>query len=273
MTIFVFFVIAPIISIAIGTLIVQNVILPHFQDIADTKPASKIDNSINNNESNENIIKEKDDKENDVEDLNKLELTINGFNLYNIQIGSFSKIENAQALIKELREKGLGGYIVKINDYKVFCGTYLDREVCDKVLTDIRKFYTDAFVNTITVDNFTTIYDNNEQEVADTIDEIIKIFKKSFDEETSLWYYALKNNDLENIIETIKINNDQINNLLNDIKKDITNPDLVKIIDSISVQVKEREEILQSLNSNKELVQDSYNKYYKLLFDFIKLFK
>lgn len=273
MTIFVFFVIAPIISIAIGILIVQNVILPHFQDIADNKLASKVDNSINNNEINENTTKEKDNKENDVENLNELKLIINGFNLYNIQIGSFSKIENAQALIKELKEKGLSGYIVKINDYKVFCGTYLDREVCDKVLTDIRKFYTDAFVNTITIDNFIIKYDNSEQEFADMVDKIFEIFKKSFDEETSLWYYAIENNDLQEIIETIKTNNDKIDNLLNDMKKDITNPDFKETLDNIRVQAKAREEILQSLNSNKELVQDSYNKYYKLLFNFIKIFK
>ncbi|WP_427338951.1 SPOR domain-containing protein [Caloranaerobacter sp. DY30410] len=271
LTIFVFFIIAPIISIIIGILIVQNLILPHFEDIDNTKLTNKIENSSSNNKSNENIVKDIDKQK--IDDLEKLELTIKGFDLYNIQLGSFSNIENAKTLRKELREKGANGYIVKISDYKVFYGTYLNREICDKVLTSIRESYKDAFVNKITVDDFVIKYNSNEQETADTINEIIETFKKAFDEETSLWYYVLVQKDLQEIIKTIRENNDQISKLLNNIDGDVENSDFNNILDNIRIQVKEREQILQNLISNKEIIQDSYDKYYKMLFNFIKIFK
>ncbi len=271
MTIFVFFIIAPVISIAIGILIVQSIIMPHFEDVNDTNLTSKIEDDLSNNESNENIVKDIDKQE--INDLKKLELTIEGFDLYNIQLGSFSNVENAKALRKELREKGVDGYIVKISDYKVFYATFLNREICDEVLTSIRESYKDAFVNKITVDDFVIKYDSNEQETADMINEIIKTFKNAFDEETALWHYALVKKDLQEILKTIRENNDQISKLLNNIDKDIENPDFNDVLDNIRMQVKEREQILQSLINNKQNIQDSYDKYYKMLFDFIKIFK
>ncbi|WP_069649205.1 SPOR domain-containing protein [Caloranaerobacter ferrireducens] len=271
LTIFVFFIIAPVISIAIGILIVQSIIMPHFEDVNDTNLTSKIEDDLSNNESNENIVKDIDKQE--INDLKKLELTIEGFDLYNIQLGSFSNVENAKALRKELREKGVDGYIVKISDYKVFYATFLNREICDEVLTSIRESYKDAFVNKITVDDFVIKYDSNEQETADMINEIIKTFKNAFDEETALWHYALVKKDLQEILKTIRENNDQISKLLNNIDKDIENPDFNDVLDNIRMQVKEREQILQSLINNKQNIQDSYDKYYKMLFDFIKIFK
>lgn len=271
LTIFVFFILAPVISIVIGILIVQNIILPHFEDVNDTKRSIKIEDNLSNNERNENIAKDIDKQK--IDDLKKLELRIEGFDLYNIQLGSFSNIENAMNLRKELRGNGVDGYIVKINDYKVFYGTFLNREICDKILTSIRESYKDAFVNKITINDLVIKYDSNEQETADMINEIINTFKNAFDEETSLWYYALVQNDLRDIIETISKNNDQINKLLNNINKDIQNPDFNDILDNISIQVKEREQILQSLIDNKGNIQDSYDRYYKMLFNFIKIFK
>ncbi|KPU27834.1 hypothetical protein TR13x_00280 [Caloranaerobacter sp. TR13] len=270
LTIFVFFILAPIISIAIGILIVQNIILPHFEDISATKPLSEVENGLSNNETNENVVKDVDKQE--IDDLKNLELTVEGFDLYNIQLGSFSNIENAKALRKELREKEVDGYIVKISNYKVFYGTFLNREICDKVLMSVRESYKDAFVNKITVDNLVIKYDSNEQETADKINEIIKTFKKAFDEETSLWYYALVQKDVEEIIKTIKKNNDKINKLLNNINEDIQNPDFNDILYNIRMNAKERDQILQNLISNEETIQDSYDKYYKMLFDFIKIF-
>ena len=61
--------------------------------------------------------------------------------------------------------------------------------------------------------------------------------------------------------------------MLNNINKDIQNPDFNDILDNISIQVKEREQILQSLIDNKGNIQDSYDRYYKMLFNFIKIFK
>ncbi|SHH61224.1 Sporulation related domain-containing protein [Caloranaerobacter azorensis DSM 13643] len=275
LTIFIFFVVAPIISIVIGVFIVQKFILPHFEDINDNKPISKIESSSNKDKNNENIIikdKDKRDKQ-EIDDSRELELTIEGFDLYNVQLGSFSNIENAKKLRKELRDKGANGYIVKIGNYKVFYGTYLNRKMCDKVLTNIRKLYKDAFVNKIVVDDFVIKYNSTEQKTADVINEIIKTFKKSFDEETSLWYYVLIQKDLQEITKVIRKNNEQIDKLLNGIDENIEDSSFSGLLDDIKIQVKERKQILQNLTGNKENIQDSYDKYYKMLFDFIKIFK
>lgn len=49
--------------------------------------------------------------------------------IYRVQVGAFSKKENADKLAKELNTKGIDTYIVRINEfYKVQCGAYYNAD-------------------------------------------------------------------------------------------------------------------------------------------------
>lgn len=160
-TIFAFFVIAPIISIVLAFLLVQNVIIPRLDE--DQKANSTIEEGISetgegdidlNNDTNiaDNVDITKPDKPEEIEgspssgQVNAEETTF-----FSVQIGNFSSVTNAQALINDLKENNINdGYIVNVEDsYKVFAGEFQIKEDAYNYLENIREFYEDAFMNTV----------------------------------------------------------------------------------------------------------------------------
>lgn len=71
---------------------------------------------------------------------------LQGLDLYCVQVGKFTAIENAQTLIKELKNKGMAGYIHEQDGYKVIAAALLDREGADQAIQSIRIHYPDAYV-------------------------------------------------------------------------------------------------------------------------------
>ncbi|KXG77082.1 SPOR domain-containing protein [Thermotalea metallivorans] len=71
---------------------------------------------------------------------------LQGLDLYCVQVGKFTAIENAQTLLKELKNKGMEGYIHEQDGYKVIAAALLDREGADQAIQSIRIHYPDAYV-------------------------------------------------------------------------------------------------------------------------------
>ncbi len=160
-TIFAFFIVAPIISIVLAFFLVQNVILPRLSENQKTidiieeglgEEVGKdvgldINTSINNNEDmlESEPTEEKDESPDDKGGV--VEETI----FYSVQVGNFSSITNAEALVKELKEKNINDcYVVNIGEsYKVFAGEFHIKDEAYKYLENIRELYEDAFVNMV----------------------------------------------------------------------------------------------------------------------------
>lgn len=160
-TFFAFFVVAPIISIVLAFVLVQNVILPRLAEEQKTIDTVEerlgeggndyIDlNSDTSIANNENISESGQTEETgEVSGINEenVEETI----FYSIQVGSFSSITNAETLIKELKDNNINdGYIVNVEEsYKVFAGEFQIKDEAYNYLENIKKLYGDAFVNTV----------------------------------------------------------------------------------------------------------------------------
>lgn len=162
-TIFAFFVVAPIISIVLAFVLVQNVILPRLDNGQNV--ISTIDNNLDNElesdldsrssqlTDNENISNEDSMEEqstytevSQTEDENTV-----GSTFYSVQVGNFSSITNAELLVKELKSNNIeDSYIVDLGDsYKVFAGEFQSKDEAYNYLEIIRKLYEDAFVNVV----------------------------------------------------------------------------------------------------------------------------
>ena len=69
--------------------------------------------------------------------------------LYRVQTGAFSKKENADKLIKDLKSKGFETYIIQSNNlYKVQIGAFSKKENADKLALDLNKKGFQTFIST-----------------------------------------------------------------------------------------------------------------------------
>lgn len=69
--------------------------------------------------------------------------------LYRVQVGAFSKKENANAMLEKVKAAGFDTYMVQVkNLYKIQVGAYSKKENADAMLTKIKAAGFDAFITT-----------------------------------------------------------------------------------------------------------------------------
>lgn len=83
-----------------------------------------------------------------VEQVNKkLNSNSNNSNLYKVQVGAFSKKENANKLSEELINKGIGTFVTKVNGlYKVQCGAYSNADNAKKMAQRLNNMGYDTYI-------------------------------------------------------------------------------------------------------------------------------
>jgi hypothetical protein len=268
-----FFIFAPIVAILIGSMIVKYTIYPLFTSKDELSVVNDNKNTIENSEmygNDENKDNSSTDEENDIatEKTETLQLNINGINLFNVQVGSFSNLENATELAAKMKEQGLGGYIVQTENYKVFAGSFYNREEAEKLLSNVKKLHKDAFIATIIINERTIDYYSNEQKYADVLIELSEIIKNAYGEETSLWLNALLEKDTELLVEVLKTNTNSIETKLLEIKNKASSDGLKSIVNDIDNLITKRKSIISSLEKSTQNILDAYISFNESLFNY-----
>lgn len=79
--------------------------------------------------------------------LNSNSGTSSNDNLYKVQVGAFSKKENANKLSEELINKGIGTFVTKVNGlYKVQCGAYSNADNARKMAQRLNNMGYDTYI-------------------------------------------------------------------------------------------------------------------------------
>ncbi|RKD33184.1 SPOR domain-containing protein [Thermohalobacter berrensis] len=271
-----FFVFAPAVSILLGIGVVKYFILPY---LADGDIISVVKNKEIVNEEN---IQSKDTKrqENIEEEANNenmdkfMTLELNRLNIYNVQVGSFSTIDNAKNFVDNLNRKGYGAYIVKDitrnNGFKVFAASFFNRDKAEKILTKIKKDYSDAYIKTMELGEKKIKYMENDMENIKKIKELLSVVQSVHDDETSLWYDCINTGEIGKIKELIESNTVKIDNILNEIEDKIYSNDLQIFIKRIEEQVEKRNSIIDKLDEGeKGTILESYEEFNKIFFDYL----
>lgn len=179
-TILIFYVLLPILSIGIGYVASKDYIIPHFV---------KYDKKAETNAlpvSTEETTKDNTDGEN-VQSSKKTEETVfksfemDGSVFYCIQVGSFSTIENANAAVNTLAGQDYGGYIWKNNGYKVFASAAFDRSDAERTLPLIQGYDKAAFIVPIQIPNRKIDFDSKDELAASTLksqnEKLLEVFR------------------------------------------------------------------------------------------------
>lgn len=178
----IFVILLPMVSIIIGYFGAKYFVLPNLF-------SKKIVN--NGTVSNEKKINtptniQSADKETETSDKNPLNENIStfqlkGFDIYAIQVGSFATEDNAKALVKELNDKEMGGYILNQGGFKVLTMAVMDRGDADIMKPKILEEYENAFVVTSDVPDVNIEYESEDAQFVGLMEEqnkeLLKILK------------------------------------------------------------------------------------------------
>ncbi|MTI66714.1 MAG: SPOR domain-containing protein [Firmicutes bacterium] len=259
-----FFVIAPAIGIIFGIGLVNYVILPRFNSDVN-KNIGEIKEELGKETITDNTVGKKE--ENNV----KKELKIKDINIYNIQVGSFSELENAKNFLNKVKQSGFNGYILKMENYKLFIGSFLDRKKADTFIDSIDISFEDAFVNENCILGNKIEYQREDNKTIEELKMLLETFKNSYDKETELWIKALTQKDVEPLKNEIIKNNSEIEKKINKLDNKFKTKDIITLMEGFKDNLDKRNTILS--NIQKPIDIEVYMEYNKMLLEYLKTIK
>ncbi|KNF09472.1 hypothetical protein CLPU_3c02510 [Gottschalkia purinilytica] len=267
-----FFIIIPIISVIGGDIMAKKVIVPV---ISKWLPKNK-DNNIknkNNIQTNTKVGNNKSDEERK-QNRDKLKsIYIEGFELYNIGIGSFSDIDSARKELKKLNNKKLLGYISKFDSYKVYTEISFEKQNVKDSFLKIKKEYKDATLNTIYIKKKELQYYDYEEKYINKMQEVVRSINQVYKEELDLWRKAMDDSEINNLKSKLDKNTEIIDSKIKEVSSDTHSEDLKKIRNVLEIHLKNRKNVLVSFDiKSKESIKKSYSGFMRAFFDYINYY-
>lgn len=113
------------------------------------KIENKTKDSNSNNKSEEtNTTSEETNATKEQSSQEKLHtFEIPALSIFNVQVGSFDNKDHAQSQVNTLNSKGLSGYIVESDRFRVITMSFTERSSADKYKEEIKSHYSDAFIS------------------------------------------------------------------------------------------------------------------------------
>jgi len=244
-------VLLPILSITIGYYGTKYFLIPKFF----SQENETVEKGKNTNEEHVPEVENRDEEkpeENTSSEEEKLEeekektynFEIPAISIYSVQVGSFDDVIHAQKLVEELKGKGLDGYIIKTDRYKVLTRTFLDRENADKYKNNVRELYSDAFILTINMATRSVPYGEEDKNYGESIEkEIVKL-----NNILTEFYTFLNKRDFERD-KVLQFIDSEINKL-NEIERTVSNYSPGKDLKTIS------QNLLNIINSMNTKLKD-----------------
>lgn len=240
--IIVFVILLPIVSIGLGYLGAKYLILPNlFSKQIITEESDPKPKTVNAENHKDKEVPQSTKETPREAYVNTFE--IQGLDIFAIQVGSFSTKENAQGLIEELNNRGMGGYIWHNNGYKVITAAMLDRESIDMCMTEIKKVYDEAFVVTQNIPTRAVRYGKEDSKYVTSLqDQNIKLIEIFQSLSKTIKQMETEGNDVKNTLALIQGHRENLKNMKKELNKISPNSDIqpihnafIKIIDDMNV--------------------------------------
>lgn len=171
---------------------------------------------------------------------------IPALSIYNIQVGSFDNKQHAQNQIDSLNEKGLGGYIIDTDRFRVVAMSFTERSEAEKYKEEIKNHYSDAFISPRELSLRSINYEEKGKEYSEAAAKGIDELKKYYQEFSEF----LASEKILNSNETIQFIDSEVNRL--------------EKIDKLISSVSPTEEFSNFNNRITEIVKTSKEKLTKV---------
>ncbi|SHJ81815.1 SPOR domain-containing protein [Paramaledivibacter caminithermalis] len=178
----------------IGYFGTKYILIPRYFNNQDSNTASDASNT--SNEEFRKKIEEKTKVSNDIDKKTDEKTNINqeqsleekkytfdvpALSIYSIQVGSFDNKEHANNQVKDLNNKGLGGYILQSDRFKVVAMSFTERSNAEKFKEIIKEHYSDAFISPKQLSTRTIKYGEKgkkySEAAAKSIGELMKYYE------------------------------------------------------------------------------------------------
>ncbi len=261
-----FFIIAPIISVFLGIVIVKHIILPNMFNQNKVVTTLKSEKSIGIND-NSTVEEGNDTTKGD----RTLEFNIHEFNIYYVQVGNFVDINNAKALLNQMKQNEIYGYIIKLENYKVFAGTFFTRQDADKHLKYVKQYYNDSFVSSNYIKGKKIIYTHEEKNNIHSLVTFIDRINSVYNQESSIWINSIKESNIKHLSDNMQEHNKELRKELDNIKGRFKSNDIVDFLNNIEKVLNRREKLLSTIDKNNFI--QKYTIFNEILIEYINTIK
>ena len=200
-----FLIILPAVSIVPGYLGAKYFVIPYFFSGNSSTSENEIEIQDVGQNSTPIIEEAPQIQSQNPQDIVAGSLELSGFDIFSIQVGSFSTKENAEALVQELEQKKMGAYLYENHGFKVITLSLLERTQVDATIPTIINNYEGAFVVPISIPQKSLEYLEGERPYL----ELLKIQNDRMRQVLSVFsdcVYQFKNNLINKDSFLIKIN-------------------------------------------------------------------
>lgn len=234
-----FGIISPVVAITLVFFLVQYIIYPQF---------------INNDYKPSTVIEERDKKKDESQ-----------LKIFNIQSGSFDDLSNANAFKDSLNAKQIPAYVVKLDNYKVFSGTFSQKKDAEEFKVYLEENIDETFLHENIIKENKNFNDEFKKEELKEINDLIDKYNEINLSETSTWKKALISKESKDIKNIINKNNEKLDEIHKSIKKES------EIMKKMNLILDSRKKIAEELK--KENIISSYSNYTKNLISYINIIR
>ncbi|MBS4535959.1 SPOR domain-containing protein [Clostridium sp. D2Q-14] len=244
--IIIFGIISPIVSIILAFFLVNYIVHPNF--------LSHTDDSTMNTQALEQE-----------HEFSNGEIGMEIINIFNIQTGSFTDLENAKTLVEKLNKKDIPAYIIKSDNYKVFSGTFFKKVDAEEYEQYLNQKIEKTFINENFIEGKVIIDEELIKEDVKKISELIELYNESFINETSVWKEVLISKKHSKIKEIISENNSKISDIHKELQSEY------EILVKLNKIFESRKKIPDDIKEDNLLTY--YSEYNKILIQYINIIK
>ena len=243
------FIVVPLFTIAVGFGLTKKLIIPYLnKDLVATNNLEK-------------------------ENLNESEL--GQISLYNIEIGGFKDLEDAEGLLSKLNEEGIFAYVSKLDDYVVYSSLSFEKKNPEDQINKIKENHPEAEINSINIDSKKVRVEEDEKELLNKVISTADLLNDSYRTETKLWLSDMRNTDFRKIRTEIEDNNEKASKSMKEyseifLSEEVNSEELKTLYLMLSQNVETREQIVNEFhNRNLENAKKTYYDFIKTLFTFV----
>lgn len=256
--IIVVFILAPIVSIALGYIITKNVVAPYWNTKKQsTEKTQENKKTINNNNSS----------------------SLDSIEIYSVEINRYKSLEEAKEFIVQLNENKKLGYISKGQEYIVYTALTLDRKEIDSQEVLIKEKYPQAISRSIQTNKKEIDIDSSEEDVFKNMKDTVKLLNSSYESELAIWIKDIKEIDYDSLKEKIDENNKILIESMDKYSErfrseDIKNKDLTNLYLTLDKSIESRKKLSNEFNDKSiEDIRKTYYDFVESLFNYINYYK
>lgn len=198
-------------------------------------------------------------------------IKISSFNVYAIEIGSFSEYSQAQNLATSIKNKGGAGYILQSGDYHIFLSMYESLADAEQVKGNLQRDSLSVKIYNINMPTIDIKYRGEERLLTNALNEFKKLYRKIY--ELSIAYDSNEMTKIK-VVANIEGYIEEIKGICDDLENEIdyqATAALISVKTSLEKVIVSMKEIVKKNNDGMLFNSAIKYGYFEIMFEYLAL--